>query len=106
MSDNEDENSSRKQAKPINIGSIISISHFQDNNAFIMSDGHINKEVMLKNFGNSKPQKSNEKNNLLGKENFSSTLFLIYPKSSNGKKSEILKLLYMKFKFWKNFIFS
>ena len=30
---------------------------------------------------------------MLGKENFSSTLFLIYPKSSNNTKADILKKL-------------
>ena len=50
MSDNDDDNK-KKNKKSINIGSIISISHFKDKNVFICADGHINKEISLKYFG-------------------------------------------------------
>ncbi|KAL4438400.1 hypothetical protein ABPG74_009439 [Tetrahymena malaccensis] len=47
MSDTED----NVQKPPhIRYGSIISISHFQDDNAFIYADGHVKKDITLKSF--------------------------------------------------------
>jgi hypothetical protein len=45
MSDMNGENQDNSDYRPINIGSIISISHFQDNDAFICSDGHVKNDV-------------------------------------------------------------
>lgn len=35
----------------ITMGSIISLSHFEDRNSFIFIDGHIKQKVMVRNFG-------------------------------------------------------
>lgn len=47
MSDNEE-----NYYKPphIKYGSIISISHFQDENAYVYADGHVKRDVTLKSF--------------------------------------------------------
>lgn len=34
----------------ITMGSVISISYFEDNNVFMYVDGHIKSKVMIKNF--------------------------------------------------------
>lgn len=33
------------------MGSIISLSHFEDSSAFVFIDGHIKQKVMVRNFG-------------------------------------------------------
>ncbi len=75
-------------------GAIISISHFQDPNAFLYADGHVKQKIVLKNFNpkgvhghqSNSDNISKEMKELLSqfrKETFSGCLFQIYPKVAN-----------------------
>ncbi|KRW98864.1 MIR motif [Pseudocohnilembus persalinus] len=105
--ENQNDQNIQKQQE-IKYGSIISISHFQDNNSFISADGHINNYAYLYNFGEDsriKQQKMEQsrkkenkkskqsKSNLYTKFNFSNTLFVIFPKGTNKDKMKILEKL-------------
>ncbi|CAD8059333.1 unnamed protein product [Paramecium primaurelia] len=73
-------------------GSIISISHVQDDHSFITADGFVKRAVCLKNFHHIDVVDSK----FLGKMKsrpYYHTLFQIFPKFTNNTKQEILKEL-------------
>ncbi|EAR98945.2 MIR domain protein (macronuclear) [Tetrahymena thermophila SB210] len=84
----------------ITMGSVISLSHLEDNDSFIFIDGHIKQKVMVRNFGflsgklndeNFGQAGFNVKEDYLAKNlKFSSCLFQILPKLSDKQKDEIL----------------
>jgi hypothetical protein len=67
----------------IKYGSIISISHFEDENSFIYSDGFVKTNILLKNF--IAPSKKNYC--------FNRSLFLLAPIFPNNMKNEALQYL-------------
>ncbi|CAK81479.1 unnamed protein product (macronuclear) [Paramecium tetraurelia] len=77
----------------IKIGSIVSISHLQDDDALIGGDGFIKNAVILK--GMSPQNKLDTKDfniSYFSQMNMPNCLFVICPRTSNGKKVEVAKL--------------
>ncbi|CAD8131502.1 unnamed protein product [Paramecium pentaurelia] len=77
----------------IKIGSIVSISHLQDDDALIGGDGFIKNAVILK--GMSPLNKLDTKDfniSYFSQMNMPNCLFVVCPRTSNGKKVEVAKL--------------
>ncbi|CAD8132782.1 unnamed protein product [Paramecium pentaurelia] len=73
-------------------GSVISISHVQDDHSFITADGFVKRSVCLKNFHHIDVVAAKNLGKMKSRPYFN-TLFQIFPKFTNNTKQEILKEL-------------
>ncbi|CAD8068825.1 unnamed protein product [Paramecium sonneborni] len=73
-------------------GSIISISHVQDDHSFITADGFVKRAVFLKNFHHVDVVDTKQLGKMKSRPYYN-TLFQIFPKFTNNTKQEILKEL-------------
>ncbi|CAD8103545.1 unnamed protein product [Paramecium sonneborni] len=73
-------------------GSVISISHVQDDHSFITADGFVKRSVYLKNFHHIDVVDVKGLGKMKSRPYFN-TLFQIFPKFTNNTKQEILKEL-------------